>query len=143
MELKKVHKQGRDETTQEDYPTSGVYFCRCRVVFLRCFISALFVYSSIPNLKSFYRNFFSLVYICFNTPGNGVGNKVPQGCFEQSCEGVMGEKVGHCLFVFFNFCASSPPKMGSIFYCLLYIISLMYEWTYKNRIKSKVGMKTH
>ena len=34
-ELKKVQKQGRDERTQEDYPTSGVYFCRCRVVFLR------------------------------------------------------------------------------------------------------------
>ena len=44
MEPKKVQKQGRDERTQEDYPTSGVYFCRCRVVFLRSFISALFLY---------------------------------------------------------------------------------------------------
>ena len=54
MELKKVQKQGRDERTQEDYPTSGVYFCRCRVVYLRSFIPALFLYffSSIPNLKS-------------------------------------------------------------------------------------------
>ena len=43
-ELKKVQKQGRDEKTQEDYPKSGVYFCRCRVVFLRSFISALFLY---------------------------------------------------------------------------------------------------
>ena len=44
MELKKVQKQGREERTQEDYPTSAVYFCRCRVVFLRSFISALFLY---------------------------------------------------------------------------------------------------
>ena len=32
MELKQ--KQGRDERTQENYPTSAVYFCRCPVVFL-------------------------------------------------------------------------------------------------------------
>ena len=44
MELKKVHIQGRDETTQEDYPTSAKIHTRCRVVFLRCFISALYVY---------------------------------------------------------------------------------------------------
>ena len=31
MGLKKVKKQGRDEKTQEDYPTSAVYFCRRRV----------------------------------------------------------------------------------------------------------------
>ena len=43
MGLKKVQKQGRDERTQEDYPTSGVYFRRCWVVFLRSFISALFL----------------------------------------------------------------------------------------------------
>ena len=51
MKLKKVQKQGTDERTQEDYPTSAVYFCRCRVVFLRSFISALFLYlfSSIPT----------------------------------------------------------------------------------------------
>ena len=44
MDLKKVQKQGRDERTQEDYPKSAVYFCRCRVVFLRSFISTLFLY---------------------------------------------------------------------------------------------------
>ena len=43
MELKKGQKQGRDEGTQEDYPTSAVYFCRCQVVLLRSFISALFL----------------------------------------------------------------------------------------------------
>ena len=43
-ELKIVQKRGRDERTQEEYPTSGVYFCRCRVVFLRSFVSALFLY---------------------------------------------------------------------------------------------------
>ena len=55
-----VQKQGKDERTQEDYPTSGVYFCRCRVVSLRSFISALFLYFSAPSLLEikFYRNFF-------------------------------------------------------------------------------------
>ena len=43
-ELKKVQKQGRDERTQEDYPTSAKIHTRCRVVFLRSFISALFLY---------------------------------------------------------------------------------------------------
>ena len=54
MELKKVQKQGRDERMQEDYPTFAVYFCRCRVVFLRSFISALFLYffHLHPYLKS-------------------------------------------------------------------------------------------
>ena len=42
-ELKKVQKQGRDERTQEDYPTSAKIHTRCRVVFLRSFISALFL----------------------------------------------------------------------------------------------------
>ena len=62
MEPEKVQKQGRDERTQEDYPTSGVYFCRCRVVFLRSFISALFLYffRLHPYFKSsFTETFFS------------------------------------------------------------------------------------
>ena len=66
MELKKVQKQGRDERTQEDYPTSGVYFYRCRVVFLRSFISALFLYfiQLHPYLKSsFTGTFFLSKYI--------------------------------------------------------------------------------
>ena len=61
MELKKVQKQGRDERTQEDYRTSAVYFCRCTVVFLRSFISALFLYFFLaPSLLEikFYRNCF-------------------------------------------------------------------------------------
>ena len=44
MELKKVQKQGRDERTQEDYRTSAKIHSRCRVVFLRSFISTLFLY---------------------------------------------------------------------------------------------------
>ena len=44
MDLKRGQKQGRDERTQEDYPTSAVYFYRCRVVFLHSFISSLFLY---------------------------------------------------------------------------------------------------
>ena len=62
MEPKKVQKQGRDERTQEDYPTSSVYFCRCKVVFLRSFISALFLYffRLHPYLKSsFTETFFT------------------------------------------------------------------------------------
>ena len=47
--LKKGQKRGRDEKTQEDYPTSAVYFRRCRVVFLRSFISALFLYFFQPH----------------------------------------------------------------------------------------------
>ena len=65
MEPKKVQKQGRDERTQEDYPTSGVYFCRFRVVFLRSFISALFLYffRLHPYFKpSFTETFFPRVY---------------------------------------------------------------------------------
>ena len=60
MELKKVQKQPRDERTQEDYPTSVVYFCRCRVVFLRSFISALFLYffQLHPYLKSSFKETF-------------------------------------------------------------------------------------
>ena len=37
MEPKKVQRQGRDERTQEDYPTSAKIHTRCRVVFLRSF----------------------------------------------------------------------------------------------------------
>ena len=74
MEQKKVQKQARDERTQEDYPTSGVYFCRCRVVFLRAFISGLFLYffRLHPYLKSsFTETFFpsyimSCYYSCIN-----------------------------------------------------------------------------
>ena len=69
MEPKKVQKQGRDERTQEDYPTSGVYFCRCRVVFLRSFISALFLYffRLHPYLKSsFTETFFPSTKIAFS-----------------------------------------------------------------------------
>ena len=35
-------KQGKDERTQEDYPTNAVYFCRCRVVLCPS-LSALFL----------------------------------------------------------------------------------------------------
>ena len=65
MEPEKVQKQGRDERTQEDYPTSGVYFCRCRVVFLRSFISALFLYffRLHPYFKSSFTETFFLVSI--------------------------------------------------------------------------------
>ena len=65
MELKKAQKQGRDERTQEDYPTSAVYFCRCRVVFLRSFISSLFLcfFQLHPYLKSSFTEVFSLVYV--------------------------------------------------------------------------------
>ena len=68
MEPKKVQKQGRDERTQEDYPTSGVYFCRYRVAFLHSFISALFLYffRLHPYLKSsFTETFFpSCTVVC-------------------------------------------------------------------------------
>ena len=66
MELKKVQKQGRDEKTQEDYRTSAVYFCRCRVVFLRSFISALFLYffSSIPTWNQvLQKRFFPSIHV--------------------------------------------------------------------------------
>ena len=66
MEPKKVQKQGRDERTQEDYRTSGVHFCRCRVVFLRSIISGLLVYvfRLHPYLKSsFTETFFPSIYI--------------------------------------------------------------------------------
>ena len=43
IELKKGRKQGRDEKTQEDYPTSAKIHSKYRVVFLRSFISAVFL----------------------------------------------------------------------------------------------------
>ena len=65
MELKHIQKQGRDETTQEDNPTSAGYFCRCSVVFLRSFISALLLYffQLHPYLKSSFTEIFFLVYL--------------------------------------------------------------------------------
>ena len=64
MDLKKVQKQGRDQRTQEHYPTPAVYFCRCRVVFLHSFISALFLYSFQvhPYLKWSFTETFSLSF---------------------------------------------------------------------------------
>ena len=61
MRLKKVQKQGRDERTQEDYPTSAMYFLLMTwVVFLRSLISALFLYFSGQYLTEtkFYSNCF-------------------------------------------------------------------------------------
>ena len=57
MDLKKVQKQGRDERTQEHYPTSAVYF-------LHSFISALFLYSFqvYPYLKWSFTEIFSLSF---------------------------------------------------------------------------------
>ena len=68
MELKKVQKQGRDERTQEDYPTSAKIHTRCRVVFLRSFISAFFLYffRVHPYLKSSFIETFSLVSVLFS-----------------------------------------------------------------------------
>ena len=59
VDLKKVQKQGRDERTQEDC-TFAVYFCICRVVFLRSFLSALFLYlfQVHPYLKWRFRKIF-------------------------------------------------------------------------------------
>ena len=44
MDLKKVQKQGRDERTQEGYPTSVKIHSICQVAYLCSFISALFLY---------------------------------------------------------------------------------------------------
>ena len=53
MDLKQGENQGRDERTQEDYPTSIVYFCRCRVYSLLVFFHFRLVFvlffRSIPN----------------------------------------------------------------------------------------------
>ena len=43
MDMKKRMKQGRNERTQEAYPTSAKTHSRCRVVFLRSLVSALFL----------------------------------------------------------------------------------------------------
>ena len=54
---------------QEHYLTSAIIHCRCRVVFLRSFISALFLYffRFIPTLylKRSFAETFSLVYVLF------------------------------------------------------------------------------
>ena len=53
IELKKGQKQGRDETMQEDYRTSAKIHIRCQVVFLRSFISTLFLsfFSAPPSTE--------------------------------------------------------------------------------------------
>ena len=63
----KSTEQGRDERTQEDNPTSAKIHSRCRVVFLRSFISALFLYffSSIPTWNQVSQKLFSLVSVFF------------------------------------------------------------------------------
>ena len=68
MELKKVQKQGRDERTQEDYRTSAKIHTRCRVAFLRSFISALFLhfFQLHPYLKSSFTETFSLLSVLFS-----------------------------------------------------------------------------
>ena len=66
MELKKVLKQGRDERTQEDYPTSAVIFLQMYgsllAFFHLCLVSVLFSAPSLLEIK-FYKNFFPLVLI--------------------------------------------------------------------------------
>ena len=68
MGLKK--HRNRDKRMQKDYPTSDVHFCRCWVVFLHCFISALFVHPFQPNpyLKwSVTETFFLVLVSIINT----------------------------------------------------------------------------
>ena len=67
MELKKVQKQGRDESTQEDYPTTAKIHIRSRVTFLRSFISALFLYffNSIPTWNQVLQKLFSPSFCSF------------------------------------------------------------------------------
>ena len=62
MYLKKVQKQGRDEKTQKHYPTFAKIHSRCRVVFLRSFISTSFLYyfQVHPYSKTFFPTFCSL-----------------------------------------------------------------------------------
>ena len=76
MELKKVQKQGRDERTQEDYPTSAKIHSRGRVVFLRSFISALFLYffQLHPYLKSSFTESFPLVSVLFSGVSKPISN---------------------------------------------------------------------
>ena len=68
MELKKVQKQGRNERTQEGYPTSGVFFLQMYgsllAFFHLCLVSVLFSAPSLLEIK-FYGNFF---------PSNKVGD---------------------------------------------------------------------
>ena len=57
MEVKEIQKPGRDERMQEDYLTSAVYFCRCKVVlrsFIYMYTCTLFLYffQLHPYLKS-------------------------------------------------------------------------------------------
>ena len=68
MELKKVQKQGRDERTQEDCPTSTKIHSRSRVVFLRSFISVLLLYlfQLLPYLKSSFKEIFPLFSVLFS-----------------------------------------------------------------------------
>ena len=67
----KVQKQGRNERMQEDYPTSAKIQSRCRVVFSRFFISALFMYIpfSSPSLLEikFCRKFFPITHLRMST----------------------------------------------------------------------------
>ena len=62
MKLKKEQKQGKNERTQKDCPTSAKTYSRCRVDFLRSFIFALHVsvLFSAPSLTemNFLENFF-------------------------------------------------------------------------------------
>ena len=66
MERKKVQKQGRDERTQEDYPTSAKIHSKCRVVFLHSsFLPCFYTFSGPFLLETkFYKNF-SLVSVLF------------------------------------------------------------------------------
>ena len=63
MELKKGRKRGREETTQEDYPTFAKIHSRCQVVFLHSFLSALFrpFFSSILKGSSIIISIFTSV----------------------------------------------------------------------------------
>ena len=61
MGLNNGQKQGRDEKRQEVYPAAAEIHNRCRIVFLRSFISALFLsfFQTHPYITEtkFYRNF--------------------------------------------------------------------------------------
>ena len=68
MGLKKGQKQGRDERTQEDYPTSAVYFFQMLgsllAFFHLCLVSVLSPGSPLTEMK-FYRNFFPLHVVMY------------------------------------------------------------------------------
>ena len=61
MGLKKGQEQGRDERTQENYPTSAVYLLQMSgsllAFFHLCLVSVLVSDSSLTEMK-FHRNFF-------------------------------------------------------------------------------------